>query len=93
MCKDIITTGQPVIKIDDIDLVSKRVDEVLRLAEKQLQHPRPYNNNPLLSHKEVKEQIEEACHHLWKIQMVLNGLDPRIHGDYIIPSDRTEDHD
>jgi len=39
MCKDIITTGQPVIKIDDIDLVSKRVDEVLRLAEKTTATP------------------------------------------------------
>lgn len=68
------------VSIEDIDEVSKRIDEVLSLAEEKLQCPMPYDTNTVLSAPKVKEQINEACHHLWKIQMVLNKLDPRIHG-------------
>ena len=68
------------IKTDDIDEIGNRIHQLLSIAEKKLKNPISYDDLELLSNPKIKEQINEACMQLWKIQLELNKLDPRILG-------------
>lgn len=69
------------VNIRDIDEASKRVDRVMSLAEKLLKDPWPFDACQALEVASVREKVKDACNAIWKIQMELNKIDPRVKGD------------